>query len=231
MTYGEAGSRYPVAFGDVWTCGGHSVMCADLETAGADEYLQARQATVMYLDPPWNAGNATTFRRKAGYTHRADYDRLVATLLRLSAPVPVVLIEIGLQQVQRFVDALRVRGKSVAVFPMKYYRKYPCRLLVVTRTPIHGLSLPDADEPVILDAALRVFTSPGDTVVDPVIGRGMLAEVGIPHGLSVHGVDLHPNRLSVTLTKMQRLTGNEPEKYDKNVAETAVRRSADRDVS
>ena len=66
-TYASSGGEeYPVQDGDLWTAGPHRIACGDLERGDALDLLHNLKALpdIVYTDPPWNAGNAASFRRR-----------------------------------------------------------------------------------------------------------------------------------------------------------------------
>src|SRR5665811_2154350 len=65
--YGEAGDQYPLDFGDVVQIGPHIVACGDLEKGQGEQCVEmVGRSDIAYVDPPWNQGNISSFRTKAG---------------------------------------------------------------------------------------------------------------------------------------------------------------------
>jgi hypothetical protein len=204
----DGGLNYPVAPGDVWRAGDHILACGDLEAGQGRALLKlaGREPDLIYTDPPWGAGNAASFRTKAGVPRRVDFPAFLTHLVQLtSAARRDVFMEMGFAQVH-LLSAIIVRlgGQLVREWTVTYYRRHPSKL-------VHFRWYGEGDDPPDLNgmddddtprAALQACLRPGDLVMDPCTGRGLTAATVAALGARFIGLELSPHRLSCTLTKL-----------------------------
>ncbi len=207
-TYGEAGDEYPVQPGDVWRVGHHVLGCADLETGQVAKFVgeYGRHPEIAYVDPPWNQGNARSFRTKAAVSRAVDFDLFLASLVDAVSQVDHIYVEMGHQNHAALAETVQAYGGTVIGFwDIFYYRTKPCVLLGCDfsdgKRPwpdgdYNGLD--DEDTP---DEILSRYAS-GLTVFDPCMGRGLTALAAHAHGQRFIGTELHPRRMAVTIKKM-----------------------------
>lgn len=214
--YGPDGGLYPVQLGDVWECGAATMACIDLETPMRDEFYGGIKAKIdmAFTDPPWNAGNARSFRTKAGDGRPVDFGGLIGKVMSvLVKSEGLVWIEMGKQSRTLVGDMLTERGAAFQVFDMKYYNRHPCLLF---RARFHGEKeltgfKQGLDETPITVAAIEADSKKGGTILDPCMGRGLIPEEALRRGRKFVGSELNARRMSVTLAKLHRLTGDRPQ--------------------
>lgn len=215
-TYGEEGTAFPVRVGEVWRCAGHTFVCSDLmESRLLDTMLNG--PTIVYTDPPWGQALLNGFRTKAGLG-KADY-RWEALYERISTLAPDVPLWIEGSKAEHR-DGQKIpstlTGRKVhEYYEVKYYGKNPSGLYYghSTPPPAHLKAAlwgeDDDDTPGIVMAAY------GRTglVVDPCAGRGQTSRQAQNVGWVSVNNELNPNRVSAALSRMQKMTGEEPERW------------------
>lgn len=217
----EGGNTYPVQPGDIWEVGKHVIMCGDLERGDGNHLLsRAGAPDLVYVDPPWNAGNARSFRTKSGLDgeqgRAVDFPLLLELIVAVAAHTKgAAFIEMGRQQIQRLHETVvMAQGKVVSEWGITYYGKKPCMLLMASWSNVPA----PEDTPEGLDDehtpkwAIERFTEKGDLVLDACTGRGLTAQTSTQLGRRFAGMELHPKRVSVTLAKLCETTGEQPHK-------------------
>jgi 16S rRNA G966 N2-methylase RsmD len=203
----DGGTNYPVQPGETWQVRDHQVHCSDLMADTTfDQLIRTRKWTIVYADPPWNTGNVNAFRTKA-QLDRADHTwlDLYQRIIQLSDGVPCYL-EGGVGQERQLWDLLPHPRQG---WDITYYRTKPCKLYLTGAADPHDYTaLDDEHTP---DAVLDGRPS-GGIVLDPCCGRGLTLEAAHRHGWTAIGNELNPYRVSVTLTKLARLTDTTPER-------------------
>lgn len=220
-TYGEDGRRFPVQPNQLWRVGDHWFACGDLEDGIGDRFFNAVSLTpdLSYSDPPWNKGNAKSFRTKAGVGRDVDFDRLLDLVVQeVKRSKHLSFIEMGMATVPALREKLIAHsGLLIGQWEITYYGKKPCMLLAVN---FHGVVTIDLPEFSGLDDSKTPFSAievvrgliKGQVayVYDPCMGRGLTAEAAIKNEGVALGIELNPYRLSVTLSKVQHLIGEMP---------------------
>ena len=124
--YGDAGDRYPVQPGEMWQVGGHRFLCADLEALKAPVYTA--QPDVVYVDPPWNASAAKSYRTKAGL--RSDekvdfYDLFIPAMIRqIRHCKGSVFCETGIKSARRLSEVFVAHGaRELNRWDIRYFKK------------------------------------------------------------------------------------------------------------
>lgn len=212
--YGEDGRRFPVQRDEVWQVGDHLLACADLMSqsghAVARDLVARVRPTLVYTDPPWGQGNLNTFRTKAALQHAEHtYLDLYERIATLVAPATPLWMETGRREESKVVDLLAKHRPVTASYAVTYYKRNPSRLIYAGQTKppaaIHVAGLDDDDTPGEVMAGY-----PRGVVLDPCMGRGLIATVAHKKGWRAIGTELSPWRLSVTLSKMARLLNEQP---------------------
>lgn len=206
-TYGDAGDEYPVRVGDVWRVGHHVLACADLETGQVGRFVdEYGPVDVCYADPPWDKGNARSFRTKAQVGRAVDFDLFLVSLVDVAQRADHAYIEMGKRNVVALQQTIEgMCGTVRDVWDIMYYRVKPCHLVGATFRnaddyPEHGdyTGLDDDHTP---DETLSRYPA-GRVVLDPCTGRGNTPIAAHKHGHRFIGTELHPRRLAVTIKKM-----------------------------
>jgi hypothetical protein len=197
-----------IQFGDIWQVGPHIVACGDIEQGHALELVTQERPMLCVSDPPWGAGPATSYRTKAAMPRKVDFEHFLHDFFTaVTKVVGPICIEIGSAQVGQVVRVAVEHGLFHAdTQPMYYYRTKPCSCLFFTHTCVAELvdPMPCADEMIVYRWLIDQFSSIGETVFDPCVGKGMIAEAAHALGRHVLGLELHPRRLAVTLDRLTR---------------------------
>lgn len=206
--YGDAWERFPIRMGELWHVGEHHLLCADLErhVIEIDSYLSGApiSLTMAYCDPPWNPGNANAFRTKAGSSLRADFPQLIRNIMGLfSHVIGDVYVEAGRQYVD-FVSGILCR-RFLRTFEITYYHRRPCMLIQASNKPLLDIDFAGMDDDDTPHKAILVSSQEGDFVFDPCVGRGLTAISATMVGRRCFGVELHPRRLAVTISKLVQM--------------------------
>lgn len=174
-----------------------------------------------YTDPPWGAGNARSFRTKAGLDgdkgRPVDFAALIQRVifcLTWAVPNGPVWVEMGRATADDVERRLKQSWPITEVWPITYYNKNPCSLIrAAVSGPGMGAGGPGGMDDAVTPAfAIARDSAPGDRVYDPCTGRGLTAVSAAQHGRVFRGSELNPRRLSVTLAKLHRLTGCAPQR-------------------
>ncbi len=217
--YGDAGDRWPVQVGDVWRVGDHILGCGDLEEGAAVELLsKCGVPDITYTDPPWNAGNAASFRTKAGLPRKVDFHHLLGRVIEaVKWTRGDAFIEMGRQNTPLLRDAVEAAGGRVLKEWCVTYtcgRRRPSKLLRVTWAGGEGAPVGDAtgmDDSKTPAWALSQYQAPL-TVFDPCLGRGLTAVSAHRLGHRVVGMELHPRRLACAIDALVKLGTGQPER-------------------
>ena len=219
LTYkSTGGENYPVLPGQVWRVGSHLIRCGDLMNARDLDWLGSFSPQLIYCDPPWGQALATAARTKAGlsdYVSSRDLFVRVFEWIATLRPTMPVYFEQGrkwVKEMQQFaVDAgLEVEQE----WAITYDRKVPATLTLFNfngyKTNYGDLT--GIDDTVTPLRAIEFATRQGTNaiVMDPMTGRGQTAVSAAQAGRTFVGMELSPHRVSVTLTKLAKVTGKEP---------------------
>ena len=215
--YGDAGDRYPVAFGDIWRVGPHIAACGDIEAGNHLQVLSmANRIGMVYMDPPWDPANITLFRSKAGKERGVALEDFLKRLVTsLSVCEGDIYLEMGARWLQRLKDTLSSSGATVSdEWQIFYYGTKPCHLVRASyREPVAISGSPkgmdDEDTPTW---AIEASSKPGDIIVDLCCGQGGTPTAAAATGRVFLGMELNPRRLAVTLDKLQKMGEGTPEK-------------------
>lgn len=208
--YGDAGDRYPLEPGAVYSVGDRVILgCGDLEQGAGERLLEASgwTPTLVVTDPPWNTGNVNSFRTKAGLADRTQFGVFIRRLIRLIATVDEVWMEMGKQSQALVTELLLAQGYTVTSYPSTYYDRHPCLFLHAIRPfrPVvrfdHGI--PELDETPLTGWIMDHICDPQEqTVFDPCTGRGLMALEAARVGARFLGLELNPRRLAVTVDRL-----------------------------
>lgn len=214
VKYGDAGDRIPVQFGEVWECGPHKIICADMQTK---KYFEAVDTLgswdCMWVDPPWNSGNAATFRTKAGVPDKVDIHELLDLVFKnFNKTTGSIYIEIGKQTFDYAYNFLKQRaGYEVQEWDIFYYRTKPCKYIRSGVSPI-DYDFTGMDEMKVCLPSLEHEMKVNNikTVFDCCTGQGLVPVTADKLGLNFIGTDLSNRRIAVSLDKLSKQSGYTP---------------------
>ena len=209
-------SNRTVRDGDIWRVGSHIMACGDIERGDALSLAIQYSPSMVLCDPPWGPGPARAYCTKAGISRSVNFGSFVNTLLAAFHSIDgLIAIEMGNAQIKEVADCARRAGfLHIRVMPMFYYRKKPCSCVIMSRKvlPCKIENLPCEDEPVVYRWIIQQFSSRGDRVFDPCVGKGMTAVIAHKMGRPVLGMELNPHRLAFALDSLERAGAGRPEK-------------------
>lgn len=210
----DGGENYPVQPGEVWHVGEHRIRCGDLMNSADNGWLQTFAPVLVYTDPPWGQALATGFRTKAGVDGYVTYQHLYTTAFQIIArhygSIPVYF-EQGEKWVKEMQSLAAAEGLEVTQeWAITYYKKHPATLTMFNAAGRSHSNLRGYDDEATPAMAIVDHTRHGDLVVDLMAGRGLTAATAAGLDRVFAGMELSPHRVSVTLTKLARITGLEP---------------------
>ena len=207
----DGGTVFDVRQGQTWKADSHQMTCADILAVDDDDIADLTGLSdrpMLYCDPPWNAGNARSFRTKAGVDGKqgqavdfmAIYRRVIVLMNRCALGG---VIEAGIRQAPGIAEEIRtISGRLASLVPGTYYRRAPMMYLVATvRAEEVAAVLSGMDDEDAPRAVIRLLRP--TVVVDPCFGRGLTAVSCAAEGVTFRGMELNPYRVSVTLRKLR----------------------------
>ena len=202
--YGDAYLRHPIERGKAVFTDGSCLMVNNIFSPLPDFM---RQADLLFVDPPWNKGNMTSFYTKADMmppaeTYEDFYARLFACIKEISPDV--CYLEIGKEHLADFVVEMRKLYKKVTFYNSSYYHKRDNRCYVV-RGWKRGKPprLDDMDEEDIIEWVCQHETY--QCIGDLCMGRGLVAVNAYKSGRPFVGTELNHKRLSVSIEYLAKL--------------------------
>jgi len=200
--YGDAWERFPIKSDEVWGLpNGSRVAVHDIFEPLPDFMLQA---DFLFIDPPWNQGNLTSFYTKAERTeHRSFGDFADILFQRISEIAPAVCyIEIGNQSVDNWHERLRQIYQYVERWSVVYYRKHPTNIIRGSDNGILDYDYTGMDEARIITESARLenYTIMGDLCM----GRGLVGLAAFDARKPFVGTELNKRRLACLLNALSK---------------------------
>lgn len=220
--YSGAHDKWPVEPGDVWVfdtgLARHWFACGDLEgVTPLSALLDKLTPTLVYVDPPYNAGLARGYRTKAGVDNgpgrKVDIHSLWEAVLRPAKHFGLVAyVETGQGQQAALEAAINAMGGQVgAAWEITYYRDKPASLVAADFRARPSFDYPeftgldDEDTPTV-----ALSRHPRGLVLDPCAGRGLTARAAFMQDWESLSHELSPYRTAEAINHFHRLTGIEP---------------------
>lgn len=168
-----------------------------------------RRADVLFIDPPWNMGNAKSFYTKANVPHPPlSFSQFSEKLFgRIETINPDTLfLEIGKDALAQYLTACQQRFRHVTFYNATYYRKPRNKCYVIHATHDTRMTryrhLEDADEEDIIAEICR--RHPYDCIGDLCMGLGLVGRYAYLASRSFVGTELNPKRLANLVAFIQR---------------------------
>lgn len=159
-------------------------------------------ADTLFIDPPWNIGNANSFYTKAERPPlHIDFPTFSETLLgRVDEIDPQFLfIEMGKQYLSWYLEACKARYKYVTFYNSTYYHRQANKCYVIHATDEYRSrrygELEDMDEEDII--AWLCSHHQYDCIGDLCMGRGLVGKHAFLNGKRFVGTELNRKRLAV----------------------------------
>lgn len=207
-----------VETGTVLRVGPHWLACGDLEQGHGAQLLQlvAHAPDVVYVDPPWNQGKVSAFRKLADYSSQPSFASFVRDLFKLmvASGSPGFWVEMG-DQNQQFVSqwAENAGLHHAGAWKVKYGKNFSW-INWIDRgkpngpAPVEDLGAVGLALPVW---AIEKSTQPGGYVFDPCLGLGATALACAIAGRVCIGLELGPTRLTEAAARLSKKLGVEPQ--------------------
>lgn len=222
--YGAEGEVFPVESGQIWAVGTHVYVCSDLrEDSLLREYLGSlpseERPTLVYTDPPWGQSLLNSFRTKAGKEKASfRWEDLYGDIARLAhalnAPLWIEGSKPDSRDGRKILGSVEAAGAHAEQWWVKYYRKHISGLYYTGSTPYPSAlkdELTGMDDDFTPLAVMQA-TAPTGIVLDPCGGRGVTSRCAEEAGWSSVLNEMHANRVSAGLVRLQKLTGKTPER-------------------
>jgi hypothetical protein len=222
-SYGKMGTAYPVARGQIWRVGNHLFVCSDLmESSLFEQQLVDVKVGILYCDPPWGAALLNGFRTKAGldkatHTWQELYRKIADFGHSRNAPVFLEGSVNTNRDGVKIPETMRITPGFEHYWEIKYYKKHPSGLFYSGGQPVipslvgpnNPLEHVDDDEvpSIIMDHYQRTYPLISKVVIDPTTGMGATPLEAQRVGWSSINNELNPNRISVSLSRLVKMTG------------------------
>jgi hypothetical protein len=196
--YGNAHLRHDMQ-GEIHLPNGSTVEVCDW-TVRMPDFM--KRADVLFVDPPWNAGNVRSFYTKADLPSEAfDFADFLGKLWgRIDEIAPLTLfLEMGKENLHRCVAEAEKRWKHVTFYNSTYYHKRENKTYMIHatddfRTRRHK-ELEDMDEEDIIAWVCR--NARYAVIGDLCMGRGLVGRHAYAAGRPFVGTELNRKRLAV----------------------------------
>lgn len=206
--YGGAHDRYPIQEGEIWSVDGGKgkLKVHDLYNPLPDFM---KEADMVYVDPPWNLSNVNTFYTKADKrgehtnTFTEFYKQLFKQINEINPDV--LYMEIGSQNVNKFVEEFENLFPYVQTWEITYYKRNPCYLIRGSKTSPTEFDFSGMDDEDTPRKAMSL-EKPA-CVADLCMGRGLIAETAYLNNIKFAGTELNKKRLAVTIEKIAKKGG------------------------
>ncbi len=203
--YGYAYKRHPISYGETAVfSNGSKVKVIDILEELPDFM---KKADILFVDPPWNAGNMKSFYTKAGKSQqKCDYLKFYNRLFECIWAInpKTVYVEIGKQYLADFIYKMKELYQHVTFFNSTYYHKKENICYVVKGSKKHNKAKLDCfDEEDIIKWVCA--NEEYDTIGDLCIGKGLVAVYATKAGRKFVGTELNERRVSVLLERLINL--------------------------
>ena len=202
--YGNAWERFSIKTGDVWGLGNGSWIAVHNIFDPLPQFML--DADLVFVDPPWNQGNLSSFYTKAGrddYQQFSDFERVLFERIQEIAP-KTCYIEIGNQFVDQWYAKLETLYPVLQRWTAVYYRKYPTNIIRGGQYPI-DCDFIGIDEARCIEiiAQIEQYRIIGDLCM----GRGLVGVAAYKAGKPFVGTELNERRLACLIEKIDKLGG------------------------
>ncbi|MBI3654038.1 MAG: hypothetical protein HY231_23655 [Acidobacteria bacterium] len=167
-------------------------------TARLPEFM--KQADTLFVDPPWNMGNARTFYTKAELPHPEfdflEFSRRLFERIDQIAP-RTLFIEMGKQYLGWYLQACSARYSHLTFYNSTYFHKQQnkCYVIHASQKRERYKSLEDLDEEDIIK---WICANHGyECIGDLCMGRGLVGKHAYLNGRRFVGTELNKKRLAV----------------------------------
>lgn len=200
--YGEKYKDFPIEHGTAVFADGSQLKVHDIMYSLPDCMMEA---DCVFVDPPWNKGNLSTFYTKAdkmsvwtGYEE--FYTRLFECIKQINPNI--CYVEIGKEYLDRFITEMKKIYKHVTFYVSSYYHKKENICFVVRGSDCYKgkpkLDYMDEEDIIEWICANENYSC----IADPCMGQGLVAVNAFKNGKKFVGTELNHKRLSVTIARL-----------------------------
>ena len=195
--------------------GRHRLLCGDVTRNDLNILMDGKKADIVYVDPPWNNGIATLFRRWAGKPSKVRVSDFFVDLLEglKKHSNGVIIADVGEQTFLEFRTIAEQMGAKTIDSVMKTWGEndgvYYTWIGTFTDTDcgwydskVMEKYQANTDNEKALEYLLSEWKSyplnqsGKGIILDPCIGYGLTARLGHTLGLTIYGMELNPKRLA-----------------------------------
>lgn len=203
--YGGVYKKYDIVDGEIYKIKDKGeVMVHDL-TKGLPEFM--KKADVIFVDPPWNKGNLSTFYTKADKNYRLDsyeffYQELFKSIKEIEADI--CFVEIGKQYLSLFIEEMKKIYKHVIFYNSSYYHRKDsfCYIVQGSKKRVN-YKLDGIDEEDIIAWICKNIDY--NCIADLCMGQGLVGYHSYINGKNFVGTELNKKRLGVTIDRIETL--------------------------
>lgn len=201
--YGDAYLKYPLGDEPYAFKDGSIVKVHDIFNP-IPEFMY--KADVIFVDPPWNQGNMTSFYTKADKTNPFKYDSFYKRLFECIKEVRprVAFVEVGKEYLPYFIEEMKKIYKKVTFYNSKYYNNNKNLCYIVQGADKYkNLKLDGMDEEKIIEWICTNIDY--EYIGDFCMGRGLVGMYSYLNNKKFVGTELNHKRLSVLLERIDNI--------------------------
>lgn len=201
--YGEFYKKYPIEKGTAVFTDGSKLKAHDIFNPLPSYMLEA---DLMFIDPPWNQTNISSFYTKADKEFSFNFDTFCIRLFECIKQInpKTCYLEIGKEYLDLFIYKMKQQFKYVTFYNSTYYHKKDNKCYVVRGSnKTKKLQLDYMDEENIIEWICQ--NEDYDCIADLCMGRGLVAVNAYRASKRFVGTELNHKRLSVTLSRLVEL--------------------------
>ena len=198
--YGDAFKKYPLTDKPYIFDDGSTVQVHDIFDP-MPEFM--RDADVIFVDPPWNQGNLTSFYTKADKVNPHKFDMFYKRLFECIAEVrpKYAFVEVGKEKLADFILEMRKIYKHVIFYNSTYYySKSNLCYIVQGSDKYKNLKLDGMDEEDVIEWICQNIDY--KCIGDFCMGRGLVGMYSWGSQKKFVGTELNHKRLSVLLERI-----------------------------
>lgn len=201
--YGDSYKRFPIEVGTAVFTDNSKLKVHDIFNPLPTYMLEA---DLVFVDPPWNQSNISTFYTKAGIRFEFDFEMFCKRLFECISQInpSICYLEIGKEYLPIFISELKKQYKYVTFYNSTYYHKKENKCYIVRGSNKYKKpSLDGLDEENVIEWICE--NEEYSCIADLCMGRGLVAVNAYKSGKRFVGTELNHKRLSVTIEKLINL--------------------------
>jgi len=200
--YGGAYKKYPLDDEEPYIFDDGSIVQVHDIFNPLPEFM--KKADLVFVDPPWNQGNMTSFYTKADkvntFKYEPFYKRIFECIQEISPKM--AFVEVGKEYLPDFIIEMRKIYKYVTFYNSSYYHRDINRCYIVQGSDKRlNLRLDDMDEEDII--AWITENVEYDCIADLCMGRGLVGLYSYKNNKRFVGTELNHKRLSVLIERIE----------------------------